>query len=73
MVGKPRESMSPVRRVEVEVSVRVRSRALLTGTCRSLTRLTRTLWVTFRSLVAEAAADDPQWEPPSPLPDTLDY
>ena len=43
-----------------------RSRSLLTGTCRSLSRLTRTLWVTFRSLVAEAATDDTPCDGSSP-------
>ena len=52
-----------------------RSRSLLTGTCRSLTRLTRTLWVNFRSLVAEAVADGPQSNasPLFPATDTMDY
>ena len=50
------------------------SRSLLTGTCRSLTRLTRTLWLTFRSLAAEAAADDPLADasPHFPTTDTMD-
>ena len=52
-----------------------RSRSLLTGTCRSLTRLTRTLWVNFRSLVAEAAADGSQGDASYHLSaiDTMDY
>ena len=52
-----------------------RSRSLLTGTCRSLTRLTRTLWVNFRSLVAEAVADGSQSDasPLFPATDTMDY
>ena len=31
--------------------------SLQVGTCRSLTRLTRTLWMTYRSLVAEMVAE----------------
>ena len=51
-----------------------RSRSLLTGTCRSLTRLTRTLWLTFRSLVAEVMAEDPLTvaSPQFPTNDTMD-
>ena len=47
----------------------------LTGTCRSLTRLTRTLCLTFRSLAAEAAASGPQDDASSlsPIADNLHY
>ena len=71
--------LSKSQRFELDPYIRrlpvARSRTLLTGTCRSLTRLTRTLWLTFRSLLAEVVADDPQYEAPfpSPLPDTLAY
>ena len=34
------------------------SRSLLTDTCRSLARLTRTIWEAFRTLVSEAAAEE---------------
>ena len=71
--------LSKSQRSELDPYIRrlpvARSRSLLTGTCRSLTQLTRTIWVTFRSLVPEVAADDPQCDvsSPTPLPDTLDY
>ena len=72
MLSKPQRSeLDPyIRRLPI-----TRNRYLLTGTCRSLTRLTRTIWETFRSLVAEAATDDPQCDVSSrpPLPDALDY
>ena len=72
MLSKPqRAALDPyIRRLPL-----LRSRSLLTGTCRSLTRLTRTLWITFRSLVAEATADDSQGEGPSffPTADNMDY
>ena len=72
MLSKPqRAELDPyIRRLPL-----TRSRSLLTGTCRSLTRLTRTLWITFRSLVAEAMASGPQGDAPSPSSptSTLDY
>ena len=72
MLSKPQRSeLNPyIRRLPV-----ARSRSLLTGTWRSLTRLTRTVWKAFRMLVSEAAADDTLYgiSTPSPVPDTLDH
>ena len=71
MLSKPQRAELPyIRRLPLTLS-----RSLLTGTCRSLTRLTRTHWITFRSLVAEATASDSQGDGPSlpPLADTMDY
>ena len=71
MLSKPQRTvLDPyIRRLPL-----TRSRSLLTGTCRSLTRLTRTLWITYRSLVAEMVADgltDDASVPP-PTTDTAD-
>ena len=72
MLSKPQLSvLDPyIRRLPHTLSI-----SLLTGTCRSLTQLTRTLWLTFRSLAAEAAASGPQDDAPSlsPIADNLDY
>ena len=72
MLSQPqRFALDPyIRRLPV-----ARSRSLLTCTCRRLTRITRTVWVAFRRLVSEAAADDPQCgtSTPSRILDNLDY
>ena len=72
--------LSQPQRTELDPYIRrlplTRSRSLLTGTCRSLTLLTRTLWVNFRSILAEAAAADGPQSDASPHPptiDTMDY